>query len=184
MYCPRCGQEQISNETRFCSRCGFLLELVSQVLANGGVLPQLAELNKNKKLWTRKNGIKASVIWMIVMWLALTPLFAILGAPKELVAITAVLGFAGGVLLMLISFLFLDNELHLSNPQTANFTGGFAPQNLSGNIASLNALPPRQTQPAQSYAAPADAWKAPDTGEFVKPPSVTENTTKLLSKDE
>lgn len=184
MYCPRCGEEQTSEQIRFCSRCGFLLEIVSEVLANGGVLPQLAELNKNKKLLTRENGIKSSVVWLIVMWLALTPLLAILNAPKELIAITAVLGFAGGVLLMLISFLFLDNKPHFSNPQTANFTGGFASQNLSGNADSANALPLLQTQSAQSYAAPAADWKAPITGELAKPPNVTENTTKLLSKDE
>ena len=43
MHCPRCGQQQISDQTKFCSRCGFQLGLVSELLMNGGFLPQLAD---------------------------------------------------------------------------------------------------------------------------------------------
>ena len=46
MHCPSCGQQQVSLETKFCSRCGFPLGVVSEVLAHGGFLPQLAELYK------------------------------------------------------------------------------------------------------------------------------------------
>src|SRR5215216_3242446 len=38
MHCPKCGQKQISDETRFCSRCGFLLTGVAEVVANGGMI--------------------------------------------------------------------------------------------------------------------------------------------------
>ena len=31
---------------------------------------------------------------------------------------------------------------------------------------------------------PAGSWRAPDTGEFARPGSVTESTTKLLRKEE
>jgi hypothetical protein len=31
MHCPRCGQQQISDQTKFCSRCGFQLGLVSEL---------------------------------------------------------------------------------------------------------------------------------------------------------
>ncbi len=48
MYCPNCSQQQISEETKFCSRCGLPLGLVSEILANGGFLPQLDELYKDK----------------------------------------------------------------------------------------------------------------------------------------
>src|SRR4051812_28427762 len=36
MYCPNCGQQQVSDEMRFCSRCGFQLGAVSALLATGG----------------------------------------------------------------------------------------------------------------------------------------------------
>jgi hypothetical protein len=33
MFCPHCGQEQISEEIRFCPRCGFLLADVAAARA-------------------------------------------------------------------------------------------------------------------------------------------------------
>jgi hypothetical protein len=181
MHCPRCGQLQVSEDTRFCSRCGFLLELISEVLANGGILPQLAELNKKKKFFSRKNGLKLALIWTVFFWLLLTPLFGIAGA-EEATAIPAVIGFFGGIFFMLISFLFLDDAPKSAGSQTTNFRSDFMPQNLSGN-AQQNALPPQQSVPASSYVPPAEGkWRT--TNDLVTPPSVTEPTTKLLQKDE
>ena len=34
MFCPHCGHQQASNETRFCSRCGLSLDLVIDLVAN------------------------------------------------------------------------------------------------------------------------------------------------------
>jgi hypothetical protein len=182
MHCPRCGQQQVSEDTRFCSRCGFPLGLVSEILAHGGVLPQLADLHrKKKKFWTRGNGLKIGLVWFLVVTFLLTPLAAVADL-EEGVAVLGILGFMGGLLMMLLSFLFLENEPRFSSQpiessyQTANY--------LSGNAAGQNALPPQQSQPAQDFVAPsAGAWKAPNTGELV-PHSVTDNTTKLLQKDE
>jgi uncharacterized membrane protein YvbJ len=36
MYCPKCSQQQISDEMRFCSRCGFPLGAVKELIANDG----------------------------------------------------------------------------------------------------------------------------------------------------
>src|SRR2546423_8942635 len=41
MFCPQCGQQQ-ANEVRFCSRCGFPLAGVNELLLRGGQLPVLA----------------------------------------------------------------------------------------------------------------------------------------------
>ncbi|HVF22636.1 MAG TPA: zinc ribbon domain-containing protein, partial [Pyrinomonadaceae bacterium] len=38
MYCPSCGQQQISDEMRYCSRCGLALTGLLEWLA-GGRLP-------------------------------------------------------------------------------------------------------------------------------------------------
>src|SRR3954454_23299850 len=35
MFCPRCGQQQISDEVRFCPRCGLSLAQVPALLAAG-----------------------------------------------------------------------------------------------------------------------------------------------------
>ena len=34
MFCPQCGHEQVSNDTRFCSRCGLTLGLVTDLLGS------------------------------------------------------------------------------------------------------------------------------------------------------
>lgn len=39
MYCPKCGQQQVSEEVRFCSRCGFTLASVRASLAVEGETP-------------------------------------------------------------------------------------------------------------------------------------------------
>ena len=40
MFCPKCSQEQVSADLRFCSRCGFRLEAVGELLVNNGVSVQ------------------------------------------------------------------------------------------------------------------------------------------------
>lgn len=185
MHCPRCGQQQVSEQVKFCSRCGFLLELIPEILANGGILPQLAELNqnKNKKLLTRKNGLKFGLVWLIFMWFVVAPVGGILDV-EELAALGGALGFAGILLSLLVSFLFLDNAAPpYSNTQSVSFRSDYMPQNLSGGNPAQGALPPQQSVPASGYVPPAPGkWQT--TNDLAKPPSVTEQTTKLLQKDE
>lgn len=181
MHCPRCGQLQVSEEIKFCSRCGFALGLISNILANGGVLPQLFDAPKNKKWLTRKNGLKFGLVWFLVITFLLVPLAAIAGA-EEGVAFFAVVGFMGGLLMMLFSWMFLDAETKFYTPDVQ--PNQYPSPNYFAPHQTPNALPPQQTQPAQSYAPPANSWKAPDTGELTRPGSVTEGTTKLLRNDE
>ena len=187
MFCPRCGQQQASGDLRFCSRCGLPMGVVSEVLANGGTLPQLFELNNKKSLWTKANGAKFSLVWFLFLCVLVTPILGILGG-DEIVGLTAVLGFVGGLFILIFSALFLPgaskfktNDFYAGqeNLSPAQFMGN---QNLTGN-QQQNALPPPQTQNAQDYVSPVSGWKAPDTGELVRP-SVTEGTTKLLKKEE
>ncbi len=58
MFCPQCSQEQISEDTRFCSRCGFLMTGVSQLLANNGMLPQLLNSSNSGLETPRKKGVR------------------------------------------------------------------------------------------------------------------------------
>src|SRR6266446_2927026 len=147
MHCPSCGQRQVSNETKFCSRCGMPLGIVSDLLAHGGYLPQLTELNKKKaSIYTRKNGLAFSLIWFLFFLLIMTPLLGMLRA-GPLAGMTAILGIFGGLILMISSFIFLKPErklpVWLSNEQSHLYS---QPQQ--------GALPPRQTMPASSYVAP------------------------------
>lgn len=180
MYCPRCSQQQVSEETKFCSRCGFPLALISEILAHGGFLPQLADLYKSKKLLTRRNGLIFSLFWFLIFVVVLTPFVGITNGPEELMGILALLGTVGSLMMVIASFLILKKEpvnLEFSNQQLPNGSV----RNLHGT--QQTALPPQQQQPAQSYVPPANEWKAPITGEYAKPSSVIEGTTKLLHKD-
>ncbi|HEX8246792.1 MAG TPA: zinc ribbon domain-containing protein [Pyrinomonadaceae bacterium] len=179
MHCPRCGQQQVSEDTRFCSRCGFSLGLVSEILAHGGVLPQLADLHKKKKkFWTRKNGMKVGLAWFLVLAVLVTPIMGIL--IEEEAMLIAAFGFITGLLMMIFSWMFLESEPKYSALETGYQSANY----LGGNAAPHNALPPQQAQPAQDFVAPpVGAWKAANTSEMV-PHSVTEGTTKLIQKDE
>lgn len=179
MYCPRCGQQQVSEETKFCSRCGFPLGLVSEILAHGGFLPQPAELYKSKKWLTKKNGVVFSILWMIFFLLILTPFWSIVDA-DELASLSAIVGVFGGLMWLIASLVLLKSS------SSDAFPANELPSANANNLYSTNqkTLPPPQAQPAQSYVPPANSWKAPNTGEFAIPQSVTEGTTKLLKKDE
>ena len=180
MFCPNCGQQQVSQEIKFCSRCGFPMGLVSEILSHGGFLPQLAELYKSKSLFSRRNGLIFSLFWFLIFVLILTPLSGVADL-DDLAGVFAIIGTMGALILMVASLLILRKE-----PTKFDFSQNTFPdssvQNLHGG--TQNALPPQQTQPAHSYVPPANSWKAANTGELARPSSVTENTTKLLKKDE
>ena len=184
MHCPRCGQQQISDQTKFCSRCGFQLGLVSELLENGGFLPQLAELHKGEStIFTRKNGVIFSVLWFIFFVMMMPAFFGIADA-DDAAGVSAVFGLFSTMMLLILSLAVFKrtpktHELSAYQVPPAPYAHG-----LFGN-QQMGALPPQQSQPASSYAAPAGNWRAPDTDDLVaRPGSVTESTTRLLKKDE
>lgn len=176
MHCPSCGQQQISNDTKFCSRCGMPLSVVSEVVAHGGYLPQLAALESQKTLLTRANGAKFSILWCLFFLLIMAPLWGVLRV-SPLAGASAIIGIFGGLLILASSLMFLKRA-----PTAAE-------KMLSGNMmaglphpAERGSLPPQQTFPVSSYAPPqTGSWR--DTADL-EPRSVTEATTRLLEKDE
>lgn len=182
MHCPRCGQIQVSEDIKFCSRCGFQLGLVAQLLENGGVLPQLADLYQGKRpLFTRKNGIIFSIMWFIIFVMMLPAFFGIAGA-DDIAAVAAVFGVFTTLLFVIASLGFLKKT-----PKNFELPSGAyreaVPTSLYGN-AEVGALPQQRSQPVSDYHQPQGSWRASDTGELARPGSVTESTTRLLKKDE
>ncbi len=158
MFCPNCGQQQVSEEIKFCSRCGFPMGLVSEILSHGGFLPQLADLYKSKKIFTKSNGMKFGLIWFLFWSFLMTPLLAIAGG-DGIVAVTAVLGFVGGMIIVILSALFLQNVPKNLPDNFLLQKGETIPTQFREN-QSRNALPPQQTQSAQSYVPPAQLFRA------------------------
>jgi hypothetical protein len=177
MFCPQCGQQQVSEETRFCSRCGFQLGLVSQLLAYGGFLPQLAELGKTKKFWTKKTGVILSIFWFIIFTMLFPSLFGIAGE-DDAAAVSAVFGVFSTMMMLIGSLALLPGSKTVELPAAPDI-----PKGLHQPIAR-GALPPQQSHPVSSYAPPASGWRAPDTGELADRGSVTENTTRLLNHED
>lgn len=179
MHCPSCGQQQISVETKFCSRCGLPLSIVAEVLFHGGYLPQLAAQEK-KTFFNRRNGIGFSIIWLLFFLLILAPLWGIMGV-DELAAVSAVIGIFGGLIFLIFSAIFLPKPIKVAPLVQHSFQPGAHQQGLQGQTG-YSALPPQQSIPASAYQTPrAGNWR--DTNDLA-PGTVTEGTTKLLEKDE
>jgi len=176
MHCPSCGQQQISNETKFCSRCGLPLGLVAEVVTHGGYLPQLAGLNKKKTVFNKKNGVVFGSFWFIFFTMFCTAFFAIINAPEEFVGVLAITGVFGALMIVIASLIFLPS----SKPPMRGLAQ-FHPAPVLNDQYRV-ALPQPKSVPASVYAPPqAGNWR--DTNDL-QPTTITEGTTRLLDKDE
>jgi hypothetical protein len=182
MFCPQCGQERISTETTYCSRCGFLLVAVGDLLQTGGVNPLAVSTATATTQSARKRGIKQGLFLFLSTFL-FAPLMGMISLALNIepfpVGIAVVVCFIGGLLRMVYALMFESAE-----PGTSTFEEKVLKSAASVNSPRPNAhaLPSQTTVPAAQYFAPATGtWR--DTNDL-QPASVTENTTKLLEKDE
>lgn len=60
MFCPQCGHQQVTDETRFCSRCGLPLSLVTDLVANSPV-----ELKRQKREATGIGLMLATILMLL-----------------------------------------------------------------------------------------------------------------------
>ena len=178
MYCPQCGQQQISEGVRFCSRCGFLLEGVNVVLNSGGLIPQrYMQRPADAPLSPRSKGVRQGAILMLST-LLVVPLMAIITvnlfepiAPL-FIPLAAVLCFVGGLLRILYALIMED-----ANPRyPIDANTNYAPAQIDSPVRGA-ALPPASPHATSS-------WRRPQTAEIYQPPSITENTTRLLDKED
>jgi hypothetical protein len=178
MYCPNCGQQQISDQTKFCSRCGLPLSLIAEVLAHDGTLPQLAAADKKGRFLNRKNGVAFSALWCLFFLLIMAPFWGIVNV-DELAGVSAVIGIFGGLMWLIVSLVFLPSRRSVSVPLQPTQP---SPAYVHGQ-QGYGSLPPVQSMPADVYGGsrPAGNWR--DTNDL-EPTSVTENTTRLLDKDD
>ena len=188
MFCPNGGQRQVSNEARFCPACGLNLEVVGELVANGGRLHwRPPQPPGSQELSPRQKGIRQGAMIMLTVMLAV-PLLAIfgvalLGLPGEIVALAAVGLPVGGFLRIMYALLFESNTpAHPAAPQPSYMPPPTIPNYLGTppQQQQSHALPPRQAAPVPVPARP----QRYNTGELVEPPraSVTDHTTRLLDK--
>jgi hypothetical protein len=187
MYCPKCGQSQVSAEVRFCSRCGLPLVAVSELLMTGGVLSVNAASAERVSsplppMSPRRRGVKQGAAILLIS-IFLIPFFFIMHEaidfPAEF-ALLGVIGVIGSILRIIFAALFED-----AAPRAPHFTPS-QPQLYSPS----QPIAPRINTPAQEMLLPASGrpvnnYRQPqvDTSEIMHPPSVTDNTTRLLEKN-
>jgi hypothetical protein len=177
MHCPSCGQHQINNESKFCSRCGLPLGTIAEVVAHGGYLPQLvqlAEMNHKKPFFSKKNGVTFGLIWFIFLTMFCTAMLGILNARDELIGIVAITGVFGAMMIIIGSLVGLPS----SKPPTLLANAVPMKPDQLNPASAHSALPPHQTHPV--YAPATGNWR--DTNDL-QPASVTESTTRLLDKE-
>jgi len=171
MYCPKCAQQQVSDNTRFCSRCGLPLSELAKWLAGGGVLAVRAEEVPMVSASPRRKGISRGAKLMFLS-VVLMPLFLglsfLVDDPVPLLFPFSI--FFTGLSVMLYARIFGEETPHVKS-QSAQ------PSRL-GSMSGDNGLPPAFNIWANSVGGQQER-----TAELVKPLSVTEHTTKLLDSD-
>lgn len=178
MYCPKCSQEQISDEMRFCSRCGFSLIAVRDLVASGNALvnpgPETPQLSCGQRAVRR-------AAWVLLASVALTFFVGFLTAIDDDFAVFFVFPF----LIFFIGFVLMLYGAFIADKRAARKKAAALQQQLAAAMqAQLSAAPhtpelyPSRMAPVESFAA-----RKPQTAEMVRPPSVTENTTRLLEED-
>lgn len=172
MFCPKCGQQQVSDNTRFCSQCGISINGLAEWIASGGNLAVRQENAPIVLTSPRRRGIRRGAK-IVFFSLASTPVFfffsLLVGAPiPMLIPLTF---FLIGLSAMLYSRIF-----------------GEPTPNIRGQQAEAFGLKTMFRSSALS-AAPNNIMNNGDgrrviTSDLIQPPSVTEHTTKLLDRDE
>ena len=179
MFCPQCGQQQVSDAARFCSRCGFQLAAVSGLLATGGrgaaVTEPAFEAVPAPPSPKRKGAQFGGKLMLSGLFLgaALGVLSELIGTPDDL-AMVGVIVFLAGLFRLLYALIFEDGPYR----QQLQRQPAYAPPPQFAAPPTAAALPPPQSQPARAHTAPR-----PDTAELSYRPSVTEGTTRLLERE-
>jgi endogenous inhibitor of DNA gyrase (YacG/DUF329 family) len=170
MYCPKCGQQQISEEMRFCSRCGLALSGLAEWLAGGRVVPARRKEDV-ERMSPRRKGIRRAAKLMFFSGV-LFPVFLILSIAFDeggpMVIPFAV--FFVSLVMMLYARLFSDTTAPVTS-QAAQ-TSVMEPATTRGSLAAAANMP-----------MPDIGRQQVRTNELAQPPSVTENTTRLLDNE-
>ncbi len=180
MFCPQCGQQQANGVIRFCSRCGFPLDGVIQLLGTGGRLPIYRDPDEPVPVSPRRKGAKQGGLMLLLGIVIVSLLGAMTSFTNSnflyiLTSFAAIICFVGGPLRMLYAGLFEEG----------------APRPMMNYGPPIVAPKPQFGPPVHQHALPApparvpSGWRSrPNTAELVNPPSVTENTTRLLDKED
>ena len=169
MYCPNCGQQQVSEEMRFCSRCGLALSGLAEWLAGGALAAQpKVEVSVASP---RRKGIRRAAKLMFFSGV-LFPIFLVISLAVD----------EGGPIIfpILIFFVSLVMMLYarLFSAPTTPAINQAARTAVLESVSARSSLPPGTSIPVSGVGK-----HQVRTNELAQPRSVTENTTRLLDDD-
>jgi hypothetical protein len=172
MFCPKCGQQQISDNTRFCSRCGISIDGLAEWIVSGGNLTVRQENAPMVLTSPRRKGIRRGVK-VVFSSLALTPVFfffsLLIGAPiPMLIPLTF---FLIGLSVMLYSRIFSE-EIPYNGGQHDEASG----------LGTMFSRTPLSAAPNNIINSGGERRQV-ITSDLIQPSSVTEHTTKLLDRN-
>src|ERR1043166_2301523 len=166
MYCPQCSHAQVSNDARFCSSCGFRLDIVAELLTNDGdlAIPRVEEpISRWERARTRFVGSKFLLLGILMVPVAF--LFqGLFNSP---------LGFFPVVILLFAGM--VQQIIH----DVAMYARGMSVR----PAARDKMFGTTGTRPDLRSARSVDQLRSFETGEMIRPPSVTEHTTKLFPNE-
>src|SRR5215467_8892486 len=123
MYCPNCGQQQVSDEMKFCSRCGLALSGLAEWLAGGMPVRRADETRVSSPSRRRKAIRRAAKLGFFSA--AAFPLFLLMSIgidePGPLFPPLIVFFVAG--IWMLYARLFMDDGPQTNQSQQASAFG-------------------------------------------------------------
>lgn len=167
MFCPKCGHQQLGNEVKYCSRCGFYLGMVSELLLLDGALPGRVIAPTPSGVSPRKKKMRggAKLMFFSVAMLPLALIFSIAADAGEPLIIPLVI-FLGGLFWMMYHRLFTDeHEIPAQAPRQVQ-------------------MPPQRhmLRPEDNQMGVADPRRA-NTADMAHPPSIVDHTTQLFDKE-
>ena len=116
MYCPKCNQQQASDEMRFCSRCGFSLAVVAHLLKHDGKLVLPGSEQKRKLKPSRTKIISESASLTLVSWAVAAVAMLVnnfggaLEIPAKIVAANFFLLGLIGLIRFIYGFIFVEDS--------------------------------------------------------------------------
>ncbi len=180
MYCPKCSQIQTEDGLRYCSRCGFQLRVVQELLAErDNALLTPAESPASPKFFSRRKqdllvgATVMSAAATILIWLSWIAPKATIIFPLWMIWLAfSLFVLAFEILVRLARRFFSDDEAGNNQPappRAAGFMNKISPATAE--------LPPMKNVPAAALD-----FDRLNTGEIRQPLSVTDHTTNLLNK--
>jgi hypothetical protein len=104
MYCPKCSQQQASDNVRFCSRCGFQLNVIKELLASDSTPKPITKEGPDSTAISRQRNVNLGAMLMLVgAALAAASSGFVAGPPTVVIGATLLVFTAAFILVILFS---------------------------------------------------------------------------------